>query len=61
MGRKSRKRKNPDRYQGGTVIVNKIDYTRHDYISPGKLVAWAEWVPNERRQHSGKDISVPAK
>ena len=50
MSRKSRKRKKPDRYMGGTVIVNKKDYSRHDYISPGKLMAWAEWVPHERRQ-----------
>lgn len=52
MSRKSRKRKNPDRYQGGQVIINKIDYTRHDYMSPGKLIAWAEWVPNQKEKES---------
>ena len=29
----------------GHVVVNPIDYTKHDYISPGKLRAWAEWRP----------------
>lgn len=46
MPRKSRKHKRPGRYRGGRVIVNQIDYTRRDYISPGRLMAWAEWVPN---------------
>ncbi|MCK9326826.1 MAG: hypothetical protein M0P69_15140 [Bacteroidales bacterium] len=61
MPRKRRKYKHrPGKYRGGQVIVNKKDYTRRDHISPGRLVAWAEWIPNERRQHSGTDISVPA-
>ncbi|MBO8158852.1 hypothetical protein [Thermosyntropha sp.] len=46
--RKSRKRKNrPDKYRGGTIIVNRSDTSIRDYMSPGKLVAWAEWVPNQ--------------
>jgi len=48
LPRRNRRRKNPDRYIGGQVVINKIDYTRRDYMSPGRLVAWAEWVPNER-------------
>lgn len=45
MPRKShRRRRRPGKYRGGKVIVNLKDYTRHDYISPGKLVAWAEWI-----------------
>ena len=45
MPRKSHKRRRrPDKYRGGKVVVNLKDYTRHDYISPGKLVAWAEWI-----------------
>lgn len=46
MARKGRKRQNsPDKFRGGIVIVNKKDYSRQDYMSPGVLVAWAEWVP----------------
>jgi hypothetical protein len=41
-------RHRPDKYRGGRVVVNRIDYTRHDYMSPGKLVAWAEWVPHQK-------------
>lgn len=53
MPRRRRKRKNrPDKYRGGKVIVNRIDYSIRDYMSPGKLVAWAEWVP------CGKDDEV---
>ena len=56
MSRKRRKRKHPDRYRGSTVIVNRKDYTRRDYISPGKLVAWAEWVPYTKpRNREGKE------
>lgn len=47
--RKCRKWKDrPDKYRGGIVIVNKKDYTIRDYISPGRLVAWAEWVPRKK-------------
>lgn len=50
VARKRRKWKNrPDKYRGGYVIVNKKDYAKRDYLSPGKLVAWAEWIPDERR------------
>ena len=59
MPRKRRKRKHPDRYRGGTVIVNKRDYTRHDYISPGRLVAWAEWIPTKEVQRIGMGSKVP--
>lgn len=48
MPRKRRKQKHPDRYTGGQVIVNRIDYNIRDPISPGRLVAWAEWIPNKR-------------
>lgn len=45
MPRKRRKYKHRQgKYHGGYVIVNRKDYTRHDYISPGRLVAWAEWI-----------------
>jgi len=50
MSRKSRKRKNrPDKYRGGTTKINRLDYTIRDYISPGRLMAWAEWIPNQPR------------
>lgn len=50
-------RHRPDKYRGGTVVVvNRIDYTRHDYISPGKLVAWAEWVPHQRKGERNERI-----
>lgn len=53
MPRKSRKRKQrPNKYQSGTVLVNRKDYTRHDYISPGRLVAWAEWIPDRKKELS---------
>lgn len=56
MPRKRRKYKHPDRYRGGQVVVNRLDYTRHDYISPGRLVAWAEWIPIVRpRNRKGKE------
>lgn len=45
MPRKSHRQHRTYRCQGGKVIINKKDYTRHDYMSPGKLVAWAEWIP----------------
>ena len=46
MGRKRRKwRKRVDKFKGGMVVVNRKDYSIRDYMSPGKLVAWAEWVP----------------
>ena len=49
MPRKRRWRKNrPDKYRGGQVIVNRKDYNRRDYMSPGKLIAWAEWVPHQK-------------
>ncbi len=54
MPRKRRKRKNrSDKYQGGTVIINRVDYSIRDYMSPGKLVAWAEWVPNPHQKKAG--------
>lgn len=55
VARKSRrqKRKKP-RVKKGHVIVNKKDYTRRDYISPGKLVAWAEWVEDDEGESEGK-------
>lgn len=49
VARKRRKWKNrPDKYRGGYVIVNKKDYAKRDYLSPGKLVAWAEWIEHEK-------------
>lgn len=50
MARKRRKQKRETRYRGGHVIVNgPREYRGRDRISRGLLVAWAEWVPNERR------------
>lgn len=49
MPRKRRKYKSrKGKYQGGYVVVNRKDYTRHDYMSPGKLVAWAEWIEGKK-------------
>ena len=51
MPRKRRWRKNrPDKYRGGQVIVNRKDYNRRDYMSPGRLAAWAEWIPHQKHQ-----------
>lgn len=47
-------RNRPDKFRGGRVIVNKKDFNREDYISPGKLVAWAEWVPNRPKKKMGR-------
>lgn len=47
MPRKRRKQKNREnkfKSACGYVAVNKIDYTRRDYMSPGKLVAWADYI-----------------
>lgn len=53
MPRRRRKRKSrPGKYRGGKIIVNAINYSIRDYISPGKLVAWAEW----RKVKSGQEI-----
>lgn len=41
--RKQKNRANKNKSRSGYVIVNQVDYTRRDYMSPGKLVAWAEW------------------
>lgn len=46
MPRKSHRRKRPQS-EGATQIIRvnqREDYQR-DHISPGRLVAWAEWVP----------------
>lgn len=54
MARKSRRQKRKKKVKKGHVIVNKKDYTRRDYISPGKLVAWAEWVEDDEDESEGK-------
>ena len=60
MPRKRRKYKHrPGKYRGGQVIVNKKDYTRRDRISPGRLVAWAEWIPTKEVQRIGMGSKVP--
>lgn len=60
MPRKRRKwRHRPDKYRGGRVIINQIDYSKRDYISPGRLVAWAEWIPHERRGNTRESIRSP--
>lgn len=55
MPRKRRTWKNrPGKYRGGRVVINHRDYTRRDYMSPGRLVAWAEWVPHPPKKRRGK-------
>lgn len=49
------RRNRPDKYRGGSVVVNRKDNTIRDYISTGRLVAWAEWVPNKPKRVSGID------
>ena len=53
MPRKSHRRKRPQS-EGATQIIRvnqREDYQR-DHISPGRLVAWAEWVPNSKEGKS---------
>lgn len=56
MPRKRRKwRHRPDKYRGGRVIINQIDYSKRDYISPGRLVAWAEWTEEDKPRDRERD------
>lgn len=55
MPRKRRKKK--DAKHAGTVIVNRKDYSVRDYMSPGRLVAWAEWVPEGREGYANKQLN----
>ncbi len=34
-------------------------YRWDDDISPGRLVAWAEWIPHERRGNTRESIRSP--
>jgi len=46
--RKQKNRKNKIKTGSGYVIINSRDYSRRDYMSPGKLVAWADWVDGKK-------------
>jgi len=52
-------RNRPGKYQGGQVIVNRKDYTIRDYMSPGRLAAWAEWIPHQKGEDKQRQLPHP--
>lgn len=52
MPRKSHRRRKRPRIKATIRVNDRQDY-KADRISPGRLVAWAEWIPHKKEVDYG--------